>query len=95
MIEQLVGMLHEKARNRLWLISDLQQSIPENATMCMKTAVDDFKRLTLPCQYIFYLGDAVEGHDRAYIEEMTGMQFEKLDPLGVPVVYIIGNHDFD
>ena len=52
MIEQLVGMLHEKARNRLWLISDLQQSIPENATMCMKTAVDDFKRPALPVYFL-------------------------------------------
>lgn len=95
MIEQLVGMLHEKMRHRLWLISDLQQSIPENATLCMKKAVADFKELALPCQYIFYLGDAVEGHDRTYIEEMTCMQFEELDPLETPVVYVVGNHDFD
>lgn len=95
MIEQLAATLHEKTRHRLWLISDLQQSIPENATLCMQTAVADFKELALPCQYIFYLGDAVEGHDREHIEEMTGMQLEALDPLGVPVVYIIGNHDFD
>lgn len=95
MIEQIATMLHQRARHRLWLISDLQQSIPENATLCMRVAAEDFAALSLPCQYIFYLGDAVEGHDRVYIEEMTQMQFEKLDPLGIPVVYVVGNHDFD
>ncbi len=55
MIEQIATMLHQRARHRLWLISDLQQSIPENATLCMRAAAEDFAALSLPCQYIFPL----------------------------------------
>lgn len=95
MIGPIIDKLHDKAKSRLWLISDLQQSIPENALFCMNEAVEDYKNLGLNCQTIFYLGDAVEGHDKKYIDEMTQMQFDKIAALKTPVVYVTGNHDFD
>lgn len=95
MIQQMIDNLHKRTRCRLWIISDLQQSVPENAAFCMTSAVKDFRLLDLPCQSVFYLGDAVEGHDREYIDEMTQMQFSNLDSLEIPIVYVPGNHDFD
>ena len=52
MIECAMKSLRDKVVKRLWLISDLQQSIPENATACMTAGVEDFRTLNLKCDGI-------------------------------------------
>lgn len=95
MIECAMKSLRDKVVKRLWLISDLQQSIPENATACMTAGVEDFRTLNLKCDGICYLGDAVEGSRIEFLHEMTSMQIEKLGSLNTPVYYAMGNHDMD
>ena len=83
------------ALHRVWVFSDLQQSDPASARRCMTIALNDFHTLNLPCQQLWYLGDAVEGANLAHVHEMTAMQIELLQPLNIPLRYVNGNHDFD
>ena len=94
-IERMLQALRPQVQARVWLISDLQQSVPERACRCLTTAVEDFQNLDMPPDRIWYLGDATEGTDIAAIGEMVEMQVEMLTALGVPLRYVIGNHDFD
>jgi predicted phosphodiesterase len=95
MLQEIISGLKNKVKYRIWLISDLQQSIPQNAKLCLSTAVEDFHQLKMPCNQIWYLGDAVEGQNLANIEEMAQMQIKMLNSFNVPVRYVLGNHDFD
>ena len=95
MIERVMAEMRKDVVRRMWMIADLQQSIPENATACMTAGVEDFKTLNLKCDGICYLGDAVEGGDEGFLREMTQMQIEQLGSLNAPVYYTIGNHDMD
>lgn len=76
-------------------MSDLQQSVPAEARRGMTRAMEDFGSLNLAVEQVWYLGDAVEGTRLEDLEEMAAMQVEKLSALGVPVKYVLGNHDFD
>jgi hypothetical protein len=76
-------------------MSDLQQSVPSEARRCLAAALDDFHSLELPVEQIWYLGDGVEGARLEALEEMAAMQVERLGALGVPLKYVLGNHDFD
>ncbi len=58
-------------------------------------AVEDYRALNMPCDQIWYLGDAVEGKRIDRVREMVAMQVELLQPLGAPLRYVMGNHDFD
>lgn len=80
---------------RVWLISDLQQSLPEKAKRSLYTALEDFNELGLKCDKIWYLGDSVEGRDMAYLDCMTRMQEEAFEKLDIPLCYVLGNHDMD
>lgn len=95
MIQRAMESMKDHVVRRMWVLSDLQQSIPEQATACMTAGVEDFKTLNLMCDGICYLGDAIEGSDLSHLEEMTAMQIEKLGALKLPVYYVMGNHDFD
>lgn len=95
MIERAMKAMEGSVLRRFWLISDLQQSIPEHATACMTAGVEDFKTLNLACDGICYLGDAIEGSRLEFLHEMTQMQIEKLGSLDIPVYYTMGNHDMD
>lgn len=95
MLQEFTKYLHPYVVNRIWIISDLQQSLPENAEYCMACAIADFKQLSLDCQRIVYLGDAVEGHNLELINTMTQMQIRELGSLGIMTCYVTGNHDFD
>ncbi|GAB2571036.1 metallophosphoesterase [Gracilibacillus alcaliphilus] len=95
MIGNVRKHLQDKVKHRIWLFSDLQQSIPEQAAYCLSTAVDDFKDLQLACDYIWYLGDAVEGSNKDQLQEMIDIQLNLLKPLDIPVRFVLGNHDFD
>ena len=89
------GALSEKLKHRVWLISDLQQSQPEKARRSLYTALEDFGGLNLKCDKIWYLGDSVEGKNMAHLDEMTKMQEEAFSRLGIPLYYVLGNHDLE
>lgn len=85
----------DSVRHRVWIISDLQQSDPAIARECLTAACDDFHSLKMPCEQIWYLGDSVQGTDRDTITQMAEMQIELLKPLGIPLIFVTGNHEFD
>ena len=95
MLSRIIAQTSPRAVKRLWLISDLQQSVPEQAEDCMTRAVADFLALGMPVDAVCYLGDSVEGHDLARIHRMTAMQIRELAKIPAPVYYAPGNHDFD
>jgi hypothetical protein len=95
MIDSILGSVRPFAKHRVWIFSDLQQSEPAKARAGLSTAVEDYRRLGLPCDRFWYLGDAIEGDDPSRLEEMAAMHVELLEPLGVPLRYALGNHDLD
>jgi calcineurin-like phosphoesterase family protein len=80
---------------RIWVFSDLQQSMPDMAEGCLDIALQDVKSLNLSPDAIWYLGDAMEGRDQSRIDEMIRMQVKKLSALGIPLRFVMGNHDLD
>jgi hypothetical protein len=58
---------------------------------CWSIALTDFRRLDLPCDQLWYLGDATS----ANLDESAELQMQVLTELGLPVRLILGNHDFD
>jgi hypothetical protein len=94
-ISSVLKSLQSQVLHRVWVFSDLQQSVPAEARRCLTTAVEDFRGLALPVEQIWYLGDAVEGTRLDHLEEMAAMQVEALSAFGAPVRYVLGNHDFD
>jgi hypothetical protein len=95
MIPTLLQATRPQVLHRAWVVSDLQQSQPAEARRCLTTAVDDFRSLDMPPEQIWYLGDAVEGHNLAHLDEMAAMQVAVFSSFGVPLRYVLGNHDFD
>ncbi len=95
LIDSLIKAAEPKVKHRIWVISDLQQSLPERATHCMTRAMADFLTLNKEVELVNYLGDSVEGADLGFIRQMTEMQMEELSKITAPVYYIPGNHDFD
>ncbi|MBR1609095.1 MAG: metallophosphoesterase [Kiritimatiellae bacterium] len=80
---------------RFWVFSDLQQSDPANARLCMTTGVEDFLSLGLGIDAAFYLGDSTEGAVEEHLAEMADMQVEQLSKVDAPIWYALGNHEFD
>lgn len=95
LIDTLINAAAPKVKHRLWVISDLQQQLPERSTHCMTRAAADFLLLNLSCDAICYLGDSVEGHNIDFLREMAAMQIRELGQIDAPIYYIPGNHDFD
>lgn len=95
MLDQLIAHARRQVKRRLWLISDLQQSVPAQAERCMTCATADFLALGMPVDAVCYLGDSVEGHDEARLRAMTEMQLREMRKVASPVYYVPGNHDFD
>ncbi len=83
------------AAARIWVFSDLQQSIPERAERFLDIALDDMRDASLSPSAIWYLGDAVEGRDLCRITDMIQMQVAKLSALHLPLCFVMGNHDLD
>ena len=83
------------AKTRYWLISDLQQRDPVFAERYFTEAIRDFKSLALNIDGVCYLGDAAEGIDLPKLEAMISMQTALLESLGVPIFYVMGNHELD
>lgn len=95
MIPNLLQATRGGTAHRVWVFSDLQQSLPAEARRCLTQAIEDFRSLDLPIEQMWYLGDAVEGHNLDHLEEMAAMQVEALSAFNVPLKYVLGNHDFD
>ena len=95
MIDHVRQHMQGHVKHRVWLFLDLQQSVPAEANYCLSTAVNDFKKLNLACDDIWYLGDAMEGANKEQFQEMTDIQLNLLKPLNIPVRFVLGNHDFD
>lgn len=95
MINRVMEAMKPHVKHRIWIFSDLQQSLPERATYCMTRAVADFVELQLPVEHIVYLGDAVEGYRPEFLADMIDMQMSELSKVDAPVYYCVGNHDFD
>lgn len=95
MINVAMKALRNQVVHRVWIFSDLQQRDPVMSEKCLTVAVEDFRSLQLDCEQIWYLGDAVEGANRQHVEKMAKIQVELLQPLGIPLTYVLGNHDFD
>ena len=95
LIDSLIQAARPKVRHRIWVISDLQQALPERATHCMTRAVADFLSLDMPVELVNYLGDSVEGANLDFLMDMTEMQIREMAKVDAPVYYIPGNHDFD
>ncbi len=95
MIDEFLRAASMYVSHRVWLISDLQQHDPARSRQCMYIAYEDFKKLNLPCEKIWYLGDSVEGANLEHLWEMTKMQEKVFSEIGVPVCYCPGNHDMD
>ncbi len=95
MTDEVRKALEGRLLYRVWLISDLQQWLPEKAQRSLYTALEDFYELNLKCDKIWYLGDSVEGRSIPYLKEMTKMQEDAFVKLGIPLCYVCGNHDMD
>lgn len=95
LIDSLIKAAEPMVKHRIWVISDLQQAIPERATHCMTRAVADFLSLGKKVELVNYLGDSVEGANLDFLHEMTDMQINEMAKVDAPVYYIPGNHDFD
>ena len=95
MIKPLRECLNNEVKDRIWIISDLQQSNLDNARMCLFNAINDLADQHIQCDQIWYLGDATESSNYQLLDDMTKMQQELLGALGIPLRYALGNHDFD
>lgn len=84
-----------RAKHRVWILSDLQQSQPENTRRCLDIGISDFEALGRPAEQIWYLGDAIEGDNMPHLVAMTDLQEQAFAALGLPLCYAIGNHDCD
>lgn len=84
-----------RAKHRVWILSDLQQSQPENTRRCLDIGISDFEALGRPAEQIWYLGDAIEGDDMPRLIAMTDLQEQAFAALGLPLCYATGNHDYD
>ena len=95
MFETLYNESLSRAAYRVWILSDLQQSRPENTKRCLEAGITDFERLGRPADQIWYLGDAVEGADPDRLRDMCRLQEDAFASLGLPLCYATGNHDYD
>jgi calcineurin-like phosphoesterase family protein len=95
MIKQIKASMKAHVKHRIWLFSDLQQECPDKTHAILKAAIDDFTSYGLPCDMIWYLGDAVAGNNHEQLEASVHVQLELLKALHIPVRFVLGNHDFD
>ncbi len=85
----------KRAKHKIWIISDLQQSNPEYAKECLDISMKDYKQMGSPADMIWYLGDSIEGSNLEHLQKMTQMQEQAFEATDLPLCYVIGNHDFD
>lgn len=85
----------KRAKHKIWIFSDLQQSNPENAKECLDVSMKDYYFLGAPADMIWFLGDCVEGCNKEHLLAMCEMQEKVFMETGIPLCYTAGNHDLD
>ena len=88
MFDDLYQHSLSRAEHKVWILSDLQQSLPENTRRCLAAGISDFEQLGRPAEQIWYLGDAVEGADADRLTAMCRLQeeaFASLDAVLLPI----------
>ncbi|MGI6082435.1 MAG: metallophosphoesterase [Limnochordia bacterium] len=79
----------------MWISSDLQLRDPEKAYSVLLPAIEDVRQLDLPLVGGWCLGDVLEGSDLPRLEETAKSVVELYERLGVPMRYVMGNHEKD
>lgn len=85
----------KRAKHKIWILSDLQQREPTYARECLAISMADFESMGAPADMIWYLGDSVEGTNREHLLAMCQMQEKAFDRTGLPLCYVMGNHELD
>ncbi len=85
----------KRAKHKVWIFSDLQQSNPAYAKECLDICMEDFDLIDAPADMIWFLGDCVEGGDRERLEKMCDMQENAFVKTALPLCFVAGNHDLD
>ena len=93
--DELYQLGKSKAKHTIWVFSDLQQSLFENAKKCLDICMEDYTLLGKPAEMLWYLGDSTENRDLDALYKMTELQENAFGSLGVPLCYATGNHDYD
>ncbi len=94
--DDLYDISLQKAKHKIWTFSDLQQGNPDYAKECLDVSVADFDAMGRPADMMWYLGDSIEGFGPEHYEhvlQMTDMQIEAFETLGIPLCYVMGNHE--
>ncbi|MGI6264160.1 MAG: metallophosphoesterase family protein [Acutalibacteraceae bacterium] len=95
MYDELYALSRARAKQKIWVMSDLQQRDPAKARECLDVSMADFFAMDHPADMIWYLGDAVEGQDLGHTEAMAAMQEEAFASTGLPLCFVMGNHDLE
>lgn len=78
-----------------WIFSDLQFAQEESDGTTLPKAVDDMLELELPLDSAWLLGDIAYGSDAEKLQHAARVIPAQLARLGVPVYYVMGNHEID
>lgn len=79
----------------VWISSDLQLEDPEVARSVLTRAMDDVHALDLPLVGAWCLGDALVGSNLPALEDTARIVVELYEQLGLPIRYVMGNHELD
>lgn len=93
--DELYDASLKKAKHKIWIFSDLQQSFPELAKRCLDISMVDFYSMGKPAEMMWYLGDAVEGANPDLLYKMTELQISAFENTKLPLCFVMGNHDLD
>ena len=93
--DELYRMGKKRAKHEIWVFSDLQQKLYDNAVRCLTTCMNDYEQLDRPAEMIWYLGDSTESSDLPELIRMTDLQEKAFGDLNIPLCYATGNHDYD
>lgn len=85
----------KKAKHEIWVFSDLQQRLYDNAEKCLRICMEDYESLGRPAEMIWYLGDSTESPNLPELIRMTDLQEKAFGDLDIPLCYATGNHDYD
>ena len=85
----------KRAKHKIWILSDLQQKDPACARECLDISMADYESMDAPADMIWYLGDSIEGTNREHLLAMCQMQEEAFGRTGLPLCYVMGNHELD
>lgn len=81
--------------NAIWMMSDLQLRSVQEAQTVLGQTVNDMQGLGLPLDAIWCLGDVLQGADLAGLEATAVEVVNTFEQLGLPVWFLMGNHDMD